>query len=148
MLLPLSRVIVTGSIQSKKHLLETLSGLFSEPCDTPAETLCEAFFAREKLGSTALGHQIALPHIRLEALDTSYASLILLKTPLAFDAPDGEPIKLALGLISPKAQESTHLAHLQRFATVFGDPKQREKLLESPDARTLHTLTLQYLNDN
>ena len=92
--------------------------------------ILDALIVRERLGSTGLGHGVALPHSRLDVVDTPLAAMITLNEGVDFEAGDGEPVDLVLGLLVPRDCNDEHLKILANLARRFGDAEFREALRE------------------
>ncbi len=93
------------------------------PGDADREYLLQALLAREAMGSTAVGHGIAIPHVRRPlVLDVPRAvvSLCLLAQPVEYGAPDGEPVRAFFLIVSPTVRAHLHL--LARLAHALRDP--------------------------
>ncbi|EFH11422.1 PTS sugar transporter subunit IIA, partial [Teichococcus cervicalis] len=78
----------------KAELLALLAEQAAERIGRPQREVLEALTARERLGSTALGRGVGLPHARLEGLAAPLALLARLQRPIEFDARDGDPVDL------------------------------------------------------
>jgi PTS system nitrogen regulatory IIA component len=105
----------------------------------PAPIL-RALWRREEAGSTGLGKGVAIPHARVTGITEPLTILLRLRTPIAFDAPDGKPVSLALVIIVP-ADDATeqHLQLLARFASLCTDRTFRTRLLEAADAEDVRS---------
>jgi PTS system nitrogen regulatory IIA component len=97
-------------------------------------------FARERLGSTGLGHGVAIPHGRIRGLKAPMAAVLQLATPIGFDAPDDHPVGLLIFLLVPEAATQKHLEILSEIAELLSDAPLREKIKASNDAGVLHAL--------
>lgn len=128
-------------IASKKRLLETLAELLAS--DQPRlqpEIVFERLLERERLGSTGLGHGIALPHARVKDLSASIGAFVQVARGVDYDAADGEPVDLAFALLVPEAANEEHLQLLAHLASLFSDPVVRARLREADSAAALLTL--------
>ncbi len=126
------RVCCDADASSKKKALELLSELMAGAAGTPdARVVADRLLAREKLGSTALGHGVAIPHGRCSDVTSAVAAFLKLKSGVDFDAPDGEPVDLVVGLLVPEECTDGHLQLLAQLAEVFSQPDVREKLRRS-----------------
>ncbi|MCW9012642.1 MAG: PTS sugar transporter subunit IIA [Gammaproteobacteria bacterium] len=116
------RVICLDEISSKKRLLEKLSQLLAlgAPGYDPAD-IFNKLIERERLGSTGLGHGVALPHGRLGENDTTIGAFIKLDTGVDFDSPDNQPADLHFALLVPEHHTSEHLQMLASLAGMFSD---------------------------
>ena len=129
------------AISSKKRLLEELAGLLSQQRTAlDKDTVCRTLTERERLGSTGIGGGIALPHGRLNGINECIAAAIRLKEPLGFDAPDEQPICLAIALLVPADAAKQHLQILAELARLFHDAKHRDKILKAADTVGLMAL--------
>jgi len=93
--------------------------------------LCE----REALGSTAIGHGIAIPHGRAPALERPRGALLKLEKPVDFGAD--EPVDLVFAIAVPAHYTHQHLMLLSELAELFSVPDIRQALREAGDARAL-----------
>ena len=89
------------------------------PKDT--ENILEALAKREKLGSTGIGGGVAVPHTKHVSISRLMGTLARSKSGIEFDALDGEPVHLLFLLLSPSESSSSHLAALERIATLIRD---------------------------
>lgn len=107
-----------------------------------AEALRDSLQTRERLGSTAIGHGIAIPHGRSAKLDAPRGVLLRLHQPIAFDASDHEPVDLVFAMAVPDHYTHQHLLLLSELAERFSDPDFRAGLREAPDATSMLALLL------
>ena len=122
---------------SKKKLFEHAADLFAKAYGLKSSDIFTSLFERERLGSTALGCGIAIPHGRIKGLNDACGAFYRLKTPLEFDAPDSQPVSLCFVLLVPKDANEQHLQILGELAQLFGDDAMRTKLLSINDAAEL-----------
>lgn len=140
-LLPPCNVIADLEAGSKQELLEKLGGLFECGNSQLARAkVTESLAAREKLGSTAMGYGIAIPHGRIKGLRDAVGAFVRLKSPLPFDAPDGQPVSLVFVLLVPQQATDMHLLILSELAQLFSEKPIRDGLRSAADAATLHRL--------
>ena len=93
---------------------------------------------REKIGSTAVGCGIAIPHARVKYLLRPAAAFVRMKIPIPFDAPDGKPVSDLFVLLVPQHATETHLALLAGVAEMFCDMSFREELRAGAEADRIH----------
>ena len=123
------RVGLRLELASKKRLLETLARLLA--VDHPRlepDLVFERLLERERLGSTGLGHGIALPHARVPEVTRSLGAFASLARGIDYDAADGEPVDLAFALLVPASATEEHLLLLAELAGRFNDPEVRRRL--------------------
>lgn len=125
---------------SKKRLFELAGQLFQDTHGVGADQVFDSLFSREKLGSTALGFGIAIPHGRLKGLQDAACACLRLKAPIDFDAPDNLPVDLLFILLVPEAATDLHLQILGELAQMFSEKDMREKLRAAPDADAVYHL--------
>lgn len=101
--------------------------------------------SREKLGSTGLGHGVAIPHGRMPGMDSAVGAAITLKAGVDFDAPDGEPVDLVVGLIVPEESTDEHLHILSRLAEAFSDAEAVRSVREAQSPEQLSSLLSGFL---
>jgi len=114
---------------SKKRALEKISELLAK--NNPAfnqQDIFESFLSREKLGSTALGHGVALPHGRLKSTDQTSGAFLQLDKGIDFDAEDQQPVDLIFAMLVPQESTEEHLKLLAQLAEMFSNKEFREKL--------------------
>lgn len=132
------RVVIDLHVTSKKRLLEEMSTLFTR--DNPGlsrETVFHVLIERERLGSTAIGQGVALPHGRINDLEEPIAAVARLRRPLDLEAPDREPVDLVIGLLVPAEANETHLQLLAGLASALSVPGARERIATAERAETV-----------
>lgn len=122
-------------IASKKRLLETLARLLaSGNVSLNPDTVFERLLERERLGSTGLGHGIALPHARIKDVGEAIGAFVSIAGGVDYDAVDGRPVDLAFALLVPEQATEEHLQLLARLAGLFNDAQVRKRLREAESA--------------
>ena len=137
-ILPASQVVVDVDVTSKKRAFEEVGLLFEDLHNLSRATITDSLFARERLGSTSLGHGVAIPHGRIKGLKAPMAAVFQLLHPIGFDAPDELPVGLLIFLLVPEAATQKHLEILSEIAELLSDSALREKLKACTDAAELH----------
>jgi PTS system nitrogen regulatory IIA component len=118
-LLSPERIFINPDISSKKRLLEFISKGIAELCDLPQATIYNNLLDRERLGSTGLGKGFAIPHARLNDLDTTIGCFIRLDQPVNYEAVDNKPVDLVFTIIIPQQATDEHLKILSSLAKIF-----------------------------
>ncbi|OOZ40879.1 PTS IIA-like nitrogen-regulatory protein PtsN [Solemya pervernicosa gill symbiont] len=140
-LLDQSRVNCDAEAGSKKRALELLSELIAK--DSPSldpNRVFDQLIERERLGSTGLGHGVAIPHCRIEGGEETLGALIKLHRPIDFDANDGAPVDLLFALVVPAESTDEHLQILSRLAMLFSNESLRVQLREAVSCEGLFKL--------
>jgi len=137
-LLSPDRVLPDVRASSKKQLLELISNaLVQNDASLNSREVFESLIARERLGSTGLGHGVAIPHGRVQSSTAPQAVFVRLAKPLPYEAVDGQPVDLLFALAVPGNCTSDHLKLLAQIAERFSDPELREKLRKAGDAQEM-----------
>jgi len=142
-----ARLIIAGRIgnrlqlNSKKRLLEVLGSLLaSDVPELSPEIVFDRLCARERLGSTALGQGVALPHARMQEITTAMGAFVQLREGIAFDAIDNRPVDLAFALLVPESANETHLQLISQLATMFSNPQLIQDLRTATSAEQILAL--------
>lgn len=139
-ILPAEQVLVHVDATSKKRAFEEAGLLFETQHGLNRALITDSLFARERLGSTGLGHGVAIPHGRIKGLKQPLAAVFQLLNPIGFDAPDELPVTLMIFLLVPEAATQKHLEILSEIAELLSDSGLREQMKTSDQAAALHAL--------
>lgn len=137
-----ANVVADMDADNKRGLLERIGVLFENSTRLSRTKVFDSLLAREKLGSTAMGHGIAIPHGRMKGLREAAGAFVRLKTPIPFDAPDDMPVALIFALLVPEQANEVHLLLLGELAELLSDQTMRGKLLRLPDATEIHRMLI------
>jgi PTS system nitrogen regulatory IIA component len=132
-------VILDLEVSSKKRAFEQAGLTFENNSGIARSTVSENLFARERLGSTGLGHGVAVPHGRIKGLKAPLALFMRLAEPIPFESPDGEPVKLLIFLLIPDNVTQQHLEILSEIAEMFSDNAFRNELITDPDQASVYS---------
>lgn len=123
------RIRLDSDATSKKRVLESASQILADSDENlSSRAVFDCLLAREKLGSTGLGHGVAIPHGRLPGLDKTIGVFIRVPKGVDFDAPDNEPVDLVFALLVPEESTEEHLQVLADIATYFNSRDSRDAL--------------------
>ena len=139
-ILPLAQVLAHFDASSKKRAFEEVGLLFENLHGLSRAGVTDSLFARERLGSTGLGHGVAIPHGRIKGLKSPMAAVVQLAQPIGFDSPDEQAVTLLIFLLVPEAATQKHLEILSEIAEMLSDATLRTKLGASATAEELHGL--------
>jgi len=135
-----SQVLAQVDVTSKKRAFEEAGLLFENLHGLGRALVTDSLFSRERLGSTGLGHGVAIPHGRIKGLKTPMAAVFQLAQAIGFDAPDEQAVSLLIFLLVPEAATQKHLEILSEIAELLSDAVLREKLTNSTDSQQLYDL--------
>ena len=139
-ILPVEQVLVGVEATSKKRAFEEAGLLFENLHGLSRALVTDSLFARERLGSTGLGHGVAIPHGRIKGLKSPMAAVFQLGQAIGFDAPDEQPVKLLIFLLVPEAATQKHLEILSEIAELLSNAGLRDNMLSSASTDSLHAL--------
>lgn len=126
-------ILLDLSVSSKKRVFEQAALLFENQRGLERGKVFDALFARERLGSTALGEAVAIPHGRIKGLREAVAAVLRIDGAIPFDAPDGAPVRLLVFLLVPEHATEEHLEILSEAAELLSDRDIRERLMTTED---------------
>lgn len=133
-------IIANLRVTSKKQALQELAKRAAALTGQPERTVFEVLIERERLGTTGVGHGIAIPHGKLPGLDRLYALFARLETPIDFDAIDEQPVDLVCVLLAPETAGADHLKALARVSRLLRDRAVCEKLRGTDGPEAIHAL--------
>jgi PTS system nitrogen regulatory IIA component len=143
-LLPVGNVLLDLDAGTKARLFDAVGALFEAANGLQRKVVVESLLAREKLGSTGLGQGIAIPHGRIRGLAEARGAFVRLRTPIAFDAPDGKPVTQVFVLLVPEQATEQHLQLLSELAQMFSARGFRERLSAAADAAAVAAVFAQW----
>ena len=139
-ILPAAQVLVRVDATSKKRAFEEAGLLFESQHGLNRALITDSLFARERLGSTGLGHGVAIPHGRIKGLKQPMAAVFQLLNPIGFDAPDEKPVSLLIFLLVPEAATQKHLEILSEIAELLSDSRLRDSMQAATDSGDLYQM--------
>lgn len=143
-ILPPANVVLDIEVSSKKRAFEQAGLLFENNCGIARAVVSDNLFARERMGSTGLGHRVAVPHGRIKGLKAPLAAFMRLAEPIPFESPDGEPVDLLVFLLIPDHVTQQHLEILSEIAEMFSDERFRQELTTADDPAGVHARLLDW----
>ncbi len=142
------RIAVGLSVATKQALLEKAAELLANtPGSASSKDILDSLVQREQLGSTGLGHGVAIPHGRVDEQGNVAGAVIRLAEPIEFDAPDEEKVDLFFALAVPGRCTDAHLRLLAEMAERLGSKEQRDELRRAANGRELLSLLAEHSAD-
>ncbi len=139
------RIACRHEADNKKCALAYLADLISKPlAEADGEQIFADFINRERLGSTAIGHGVAIPHIRSNATQRPLGVFIQLTKGIEFGAADEQTVDLIFGLMVPTLADETHLQLLADLADCFSQDDLRNTLRQVNNSIDLYQILLDY----
>jgi len=141
-LLAPDRIAVLVEPVDRDSVLHAAARLLADASPATTQAIGDSLRARERLGSTAIGHGIAIPHGRTNAFDGARGAFLRLADPVDFGASDGQPVDLVYAMAVPEHFTQQHLELLSELAERFADAGFRTALRNAPDVAALRALLL------
>ena len=133
-------IIPALKVNSKKQALQELAARAAVLTGQNERAVFEVLLQREKLGTTAVGYGVAIPHGKLPKLEKIFGLFARLERPIDFEAMDGQPVDLVFLLLAPESAGADHLKALARIARHLREPGVAAKLRASPDKTALYAV--------
>ena len=127
-------------VNNKKQAIQELSARAASLTGQSERAIFEVLLQREKLGTTAVGYGVAIPHGKLTTLDKLFGLFARLERPIDFEAMDGQPVDLVFLLLAPEGAGADHLKALARIARLLRDQDVAKKLRASRDAHAIYSV--------
>ncbi len=129
------QILLEADLVDRAHALAFIADAIAALHGLEAAPVCRALERREQAASTAFGDGFALPHARVAGLDRPLTVFVRARREIAFDAPDGKPVRDLLAILVPaEGDKQDHLELLALIARLFADPMFRSRLDSAPDA--------------
>tara|TARA_B100000497_G_scaffold122031_1_gene152610 strand:+ start:35 stop:496 length:462 start_codon:yes stop_codon:yes gene_type:complete len=125
------------SVHSKKRVFESAAEAFCDVSGLSREAVYRGLLDREKLGSTALGDGVAIPHCRIDECNAPLGCLITLSNPVDFSSSDGQGVDIVLVLLVPSQAAKEHLDLLAGAATLLSNEQTRLAIREAVEPADL-----------
>lgn len=136
-----ARIACAIEAKGSEGLLGALAGLLTLSSHPRVRMqVLDGLVARERLGSTALGRGVAIPHARTNRNKQTIAAFVKLKTAIDFDAPDNHPADLFFALLVPEESTEEHLQVLAHLAEMFSDQAFLDRIRAEHSSEAIHKL--------
>ena len=127
--------------RDKKNVLDELSSFLENEGEiTSKENLLAALIEREKLGSTGIGENVAIPHAKISEIDKIITVFGRSKNGVEFESLDQKTVNFIFLVIAPENSTSQHLKALARISRLFKNPSLRESVLRTNEADQIYSI--------
>ena len=127
--------------RDKKNVLDELSSFLENEGEiTNKENLLAALIGREKLGSTGIGENVAIPHAKISEIDKIITVFGRSKNGVEFESLDQKPVNFIFLVIAPENSTGQHLKALARISRLFKNPSLRESVLRTNEADQIYSI--------
>ena len=140
-------IFLDVSESSKKQTLEKVAALCADRIQLEEQVIFGALVERERLGTTGIGHGVAIPHARLAALKDLFGAFVRVK-PIDFESVDGQPVDLLFVLLVPEDSGADHLKALARISKLLREEDVCTQLRQAQTPEDVINLIKKADNDN
>ena len=133
-------VLANLRASNKRQVLQELARKAAKLTGQAENAIYEVLNERELLGTTGIGHGIAIPHGKLPGLDRVYGVFAKLERPVDFDAIDNQPVDLIFLLLAPANCGTDHLKALAKVSRMLRDRILCEKMRGSTSCDAIYAL--------
>lgn len=133
-------VVVGLDVPDKLRALEEAASMVGRRYKIDSALVLQALWRREQIGSTGLGHGIAVPHARIAGIAEPIVLLMRTKHPIAFGAPDHKPVSVLFVILVPEHANDEHLQILAAASKMFSDQSFRDRLEAATDPAAIQRL--------
>lgn len=131
-------IVLDAPYSNKKRAFEAIAQLFENTHGVARSAAYDALFTRERMGSTGLGHGVAVPHGRVKGLKETLCAVIRLAAPIPFEAPDQLPVQLMVVMLVPENANQKHLDLLGELAALLSSATFRNTLITAQSVSDVH----------
>ena len=121
-------IIMDCDSKSQKNTLEIISNKMAELTSTNKDEIFQKLYEREKLGTTAFGNGIAIPHARIEGIQNAKIIILKLTEAIDFNSIDGNKVDIVMSLFVPNDNNEMHIELLSSIASLLDNQVFREKI--------------------
>ena len=136
-LLTAERIVLLTEPGDRDRVLDAAARLLTDASPAMTAAIGAALRERESLGSTAIGHGVAIPHARSNAFSAARGAFLRLEHPVDFGARDHAPVDLVFAMSVPERSSQQYLEILAELAERFSSGEFRDALRDAPDVDAL-----------
>ena len=139
----IDQIQLNNSAGSKKKVLESISQIVHNNYpELSTNKVFETLIDRERLGSTGIGHGVALPHGRLSECTDTIGVFVSLANGVDYDAIDNQSVRLLFALLVPDHSTEEHLEILAKLAEFFRNKENRQTLINASSAESVYNILI------
>ena len=121
-------IIMNCQSKSQKNALEVISNKMAELTSTNKDEIFQKLYEREKLGTTAFGNGIAIPHARIEGIQNAKIIMLKLTEAIDFNSIDNSKVDIIMSLFVPNDNNKMHIELLSKISSLLDNQVFREKI--------------------
>jgi len=139
-LINLDSIVPDLKVASKKQALQELTSYAEKIIPVAHHDILDVLLERERLGTTGVGHGVAIPHGKFPDLDRPYGLFARLTQPVDFESLDDQPVDLVFLLLVPETAGADHLKALAKVSRTLRDKAICEKLRGSESGDAIYAI--------
>ena len=144
----IDRILNKSLLQSKKRIFEILGELLQLPDQAiSAHFVYQKLFERERLGSTAIGQGIAIPHCRIQGITMTQMGVITLQKAIGYEAADNKPVDIFMAAIFPETVKDAHITFMAELVRLLKKQGMVEKIRQASSNQDLYHVLLAKTNE-
>ena len=125
----------------KESVLEELSNFLKDRGEIPnKKNLLLSLLEREKLGSTGIGENVAIPHAKIRDIDKIITVFARSQIGVEFESLDQKPVNFIYLILAPENSTGQHLKALARISRLFKNPSLRESVLRANEIDQIYSI--------
>jgi PTS system nitrogen regulatory IIA component len=140
-------IAVGLDVPDEKRALKEAALLVGRRYQINHAPIFRALWRREQIGSTALGHGIAIPHARIAGISEPIVAILRTKLPIRFGAPDHQPVSVLFVILVPEHANEEHLQILATVSEMFSDKTFRDRLGAATEPPAIQRLFSEWARD-
>jgi len=117
--------------KGKHSALTKIAGEIARKAGCSERTILAGLLRRERLGSTGVGHGVAVPHALLDIVSSPVVTMTRLAAPIDFGSPDGDPVDLVFTVIWPSSDTRAFLPTFAKICRLLRSPSLRDGLRQA-----------------
>jgi PTS system nitrogen regulatory IIA component len=141
-------VVVGLDVPDKRRALEAAASMVEHHHHIHRDAVVRALWRREQIGSTGIGHGIAIPHARIPGISEPIVLLMCTKRPMVFGAPDHKPVSVLFVILVPEHANEEHLQILATVSAMFADKNFRDQLEAAGEPAKIQRLFGEWATDD
>jgi len=146
-ILQIEAVTTSLSASTKEGAISEISRLLAKSIGIESDPIRRVLSERERLASTGVGSGVAIPHGRLSTIPSLRVALAVHRSGLHFDAIDGQPVHIFVGIVGPDSDPGAHLRLLARASRILREEAAREQIIAAPDEAALRDVFISFDGD-
>lgn len=143
-LIAMEHILLDVEVSCAKKAFTEIARITSQATGISERNILDALLERERLGCTAVGDGVSIPHARIEGLENMTGCFVRLKNAVDMDAPDGKPVDIMFVLLAPADANSEHLKAMARISRLLRDSVCQDALRAASSSDEIYVLLTQH----